>query len=258
MTALLYEIIYVWVAAAGLVSFFFPKIGIEEVTVPAFVITLIIAAVIPVLRKSGWTVRLIVVGILIALTVAGVFLYRNDAVREYLYGYRNYVYVPLISLGAVLAGETLAYIKPLKIPVTILLIAYMIIAGVKSLPVDKFMILCVSLMIIITIIEEMQRRWIKTGDTDAGKHLVYVFPFVCVTVFFILICPASEDPYDWQFVKRIAKAAYELVLDIERRMTPDGVYDPTAVSIGFSGRGEINGNIAHRRDEVLVLDHSAS
>ena len=258
MTALLYEIIYVWVAAAGLVSFFFPKMGIEEVTVPALVITLIIASVIPVLRKSGWTVRLIVAGILIALSVAGFFLYRNDVVREFMYGYRQYIYVPLISLGAVLIGEALAYIKPLKIPVTILLIAYMVIAGVKTLPVDKIMILCVSLMIIITVIEEMQKRWSKTGDTDARKHLVYVFPFVCVTVFFILICPAPEDPYDWQFVKRIAKAAYELVLDIERKITPDGVYDPTAVSIGFSGRGEINGNIAHRRDEVLVLHDLSS
>ena len=201
MTALLYEIIYVWVAAAGLLSFFLPKAGIEEPGLSAVVITVLISALVPVLKRSGWTVRLIIFGILTALFVAGVFMLRNDAIREFLYGYKAYTWLPLIALGAVIAGELLVYIRPLKVIVSIFLIAYMILAAVKSFPVDKLMLLCVSAMIIITVIEEMQLRWNKAGDTDHKSHLVYVSGFVIATLILILICPAPEEPYDWQFVK---------------------------------------------------------
>lgn len=258
MTALMYEIIYVWVAAVGLISFFFPKAGIEEVSIPAVFITLLLASIIPVLKKSGWTIRLIIAGVLIALSVASVFLLRNDVIREFLYGYKNFLYLPLIALGAVVIGEALVYIRPLKIIVTAALIAYMIRAAVESQPVDKPMILCVSSMIMITIIEEMQRRWIKAGDTDNKKHLVNVFIFVMITLCLIIVSPAPDEPYDWQFVKNIINAAQEMFYEWQRNLTPDGVYDPTVNSIGFSGRGEVVGNLAHSEDDVLVLHEVSS
>ncbi len=49
MTALIYEIIYVWTVAVGLISLIFPKIGIETGSLTAVFLTLIIAALIPVL-----------------------------------------------------------------------------------------------------------------------------------------------------------------------------------------------------------------
>ena len=254
MTALLYEIIYVCVAATGLLSYFLPMAGVEKVTLPALFVTLILACIVPVLRKSGWTVRLTVVGILIAIGVAAAFLVRNDAIREFLLGYSKYMYLPLIALGALIIGEALVYIKPLKLIVSALLIAFMIWAGITSYAIDKYMLFCVAAMLIITIIEVMQGGWKKSGDTDAGKHLVYVFIFVLVTLNLILICPAPDDAYDWKFVKNIAHAAYELFLDVQRKLTPDGIYDPTNASIGFSGRGEILGNLAHQQDEVLELN----
>ena len=75
-----------------------------------------------------------------------------------------------------------------------------------------------------------------------------------VTLSLIISCPAPEDPYDWQFVKNIADRAYDLFLDIQRKLTPNDVYDPAYASIGFSGRGEIFGNLAHSQDEVLELN----
>jgi len=207
MTALVYEIIYVWVAAMGLISFIFPRIGIEVTAIPAVLTVLALSALVPAFKRSGWTVRLIIVGIFIALSVAGVFLFRNDTIREFLYGYREYIYLPPVVLGAVAIGEVLVYIRVFRIPVSILLIAYMIFAAVKNIPANKPMILCAASMIVITIIEEMQRSWKKAGDTDNKKHLVNVFFFVMVSLSLMISCPAPEDPYDWQFVKNIAKAA---------------------------------------------------
>ena len=253
MTALLYEIIYVCVVSAGLLSFFAPLFGLESLPLPALLITMAVACIIPVLRRSGWTVRLIVSGILIALGVAAAFLLRSEAVREFLSGYSDYIYLPLIALGGLIIGEALVYIKPLKVVVSFALIAYMIWACVTDRDVDKIMLLSVSAMLIITIIEVMQAGWKKAGDTDNKKHLVYVFCFVVTTLTFIVMIPAPDDPYDWKFVKNIAHAAYELILDIERKLTSSDVYDPTSSSIGFSGRGEIVGNVAHQNDEVLEL-----
>ena len=253
MTALIYEIIYVWTVAVGLISLIFPKIGIETGSLTAVFLTLIIAALIPVLKKSGWTVRLIIFGVLIALSVAFVFLLRNDAIREFLIGYKDFLYLPLISIGAVVIGEALVYIRPLKIILTILLVAYMIRAAVESQSVDKPMILCVSSMIMVTVIEEMQRPWKKVGDTDNKKHLVNVFIFVMISLSLIIMSPAPDEPYDWQFVKNIVNAAQERFLELQRSLTPNDVYDPTVTSIGFSGRGEIFGNLAHSQDEVLEL-----
>ncbi|MBP5553661.1 MAG: transglutaminase domain-containing protein [Lachnospiraceae bacterium] len=254
MTALLYEIIYVCTVTCGLLSYFLPLTGAESVTVPAALITLIIACIVPVLRKSGWTVRLIIAGILIAIGVASAFLLRNDAVKEFLTGYRDYMYLPLIAAGGLIIGEALVNIKPLKVIVSVILIAFMIWAGITSYSVDKYMIFCVSSMLIITVIEVMQGGWKKSGDTDNKKHLVYVSGFAMISIILILICPAPEEPYDWNFVKNIAHAAYEMILDIGRRLTPDDVYDPADSSIGFSGRGEVLGNIAHQQDEVLELN----
>ena len=253
MTALVYEMIYVLVCVTGLLSVSLPLIGIETFAVPILVITVLLAWVIPVLRRSSWTVRLIALGIMIALGVAAAFLLRSDSVREFLYGYKEYVYLPLVALGAMAAGEAFVYIRPLKILASAFLIGYMIWAAVTSYPVDKLMLFCVSALLIITVIEEMQRGWRKSGDTDNKRHLVYVMPFVLATIILILVCPAPEEPYDWKFVKNIANAIYELVLDIERKLTPSGLYDPTVSSIGFSGRGEITGNLAHQSDPVLEL-----
>lgn len=254
MTALVYEIIYVWVAAMGLISFIFPRIGIEVTSIPAVLTVLALSALVPAFKRSGWTVRLIIVGIFIALSVAGVFLFRNDTIREFLYGYREYIYLPPVAFGAVAIGEVLVYIRVFRIPVSVLLIAYMIFAAVKNIPANKPMILCAASMIVITIIEEMQRSWKKAGDTDNKKHLVNVFFFVMVSLSLMISCPAPEDPYDWQFVKNIANAAYELFMDIQRKLTPEGIYDPANASIGFSGRGEILGSLAHQQDEVLELN----
>ena len=254
MTALLYEIIYVCTATCGLLSYFFPMTGAESVTVPAALVTLIMACIVPALRRSGWTVRLIITGILIAIGVAAAFLLRNDAVKEFLLGYRDYMYLPLIAIGGLIIGEALAEIKPLKVIVSLLLILFMIWAGITAYSVDKYMIFCVSSMLIITVIEVMQGGWKKTGDTDNKKHLVYVSGFAMISLILILICPAPEEPYDWKFVKNIAHAAYEMFLDISRKLTPDDVYDPANSSIGFSGRGEVLGNIAHQQDEVLELN----
>ena len=253
MTALVYEIIYIWVITAGLLSAFMPLLGYEETGAVIVLITAFIAAVPALFRKSGWIGKLIISGVTVTLIVAGLFLRQNEAVRSFLTVHTEWIPMLVIAVCAFILGEISSHIRYARLILSLVFAGGIIAEVALNVKPEKLLVTSALAYVLLTLTEEVQRRWKREGYTDPVKHLVFVMPFVIMIMVPVFLLPAPDDPYDWAVFKRIYNSVSESLQKIGRHFSSDGVYDPTNVMIGFSGRGDLHGNINHANDEVMEL-----
>lgn len=253
MITLLYEMIYIWVVAAGLLSAFMPLLGYEKAGVLMVILTAFTASVPALFKKCGWMGRLVILGVLLTMVLAGVLLRQNDAVQAFFLLHTEWLPVLIIAAAAFLTGEISEHIRPAGIILSAVFAGSIIAEVILGITPEKLLVTAVLMYILLTCIDCIQRSWKREGYTDADRHLVFVMPFVILVMVPVLLLPAPDEPYDWALFKRIYKSVSESIRDIARHFSSDGVYDPTNVMIGFSGRGELHGDVRHGNDEVMEL-----
>ena len=253
MTALLYEMIYIWVIAAGILSAFMPLYGYGNAGAWALLITLFISGVPVLFKRSGWLGKVIISGATVTLIVAGFFLRQNEGVRKFFAVHTEWLPMLFIALGAFLLGELSSRARYARMVLSAAFAAGVITEVILDIQPEKLTVSAVFTYILLMLTEEIQRAWKREGDTDQVKHLVFVMPFVIMVMVPVLLLPAPDEPYDWAAFKRIYETVSESIEKIGRHFSKDGVYDPTNVMIGFSGRGDLHGNVSHANDEVMEL-----
>jgi transglutaminase-like putative cysteine protease len=253
MTALMYEMIYIWVIAAGTLSAFMPLLGYEKPGAAVVLITAFVSGVPALFRKSGWIGKLIISGVAVTLAVAGLFLRQNESVRSFFAQHTEWIPMLIIAVCASLLGEISAHIRYSRIVFSVIFAGGVIAEVILDMQPEKLLVTATLTYILLTLTEEIQRRWKREGYTDPVKHLVFIMPFVIMVMVPVLLLPAPDDPYDWAVFKRIYDSVSESIQKIGRHFSSDGVYDPTNVMIGFSGRGDLHGNVSHANDEVMEL-----
>lgn len=119
----------------------------------------------------------------------------------------------------------------------------------------KLCVCAVFMFVLITIVDTIQRRSIKEGDTDPHKHLVCTAPFILAAFIAVSVTDAPDDPYGWGFVTKAVSAvrsaaAYvnDLLSGIDR--------GSDAPFIGFSDRGDLAGSISSGGYTVMELTSS--
>ncbi len=253
MIGLLYEMIYIAVISAGLLSVFMPLFGYESAGFIIVLITAFLAGVPALFKKSGWIGRLIISGITVTLIIAGFLLRGNAAVNMFLSVHTEWIPVLIIAVSSFAVGELTAHVSIFRLLITVGSLAALITAVILDVKPEKLTVAAVLVLILLTLIEEIQKRWIREGYTDSRKHLVFVMPFVILAMIPVLLIPAPDDPYDWALFKRIYKSVSESIERFGRRFSTDGVYDPTEALIGFSSNGDLHGTVKHANDEVMEL-----
>lgn len=110
-------------------------------------------------------------------------------------------------------------------------------------------------LLLVILVEEVQKYWKKSGYTDRKAHLVTVAPFLLLIVVLAYLLPNSDKPFDWKFAKNIWN---QTVIRFEKMES--GIFrsrDSYPV-MGFSDSGKILGKIGKNDKEVFNLSSGNS
>ncbi len=76
-----------------------------------------------------------------------------------------------------------------------------VLAVVTKTKTDKIVFLPFFFYLLINIIEIIQIRWHKQGDTDLNMHSLYLAPFILLMVLMLARFQIPDRPYEWGFLK---------------------------------------------------------
>ena len=226
----------------------------NETGILIYVLSLISGTIPVVYLHIKSRLRTIVIGVILT-GIVGILITIGDETRtKLIHEYKWGLWVLLIGIGCFFIEKIAERYRMIKL---ILLAAGFIVLVIflfKQITVSKCIVLMFLLYTSVTLIEEIQLRWNKEGDTKLKPHVVYVFPFVAVLFLLLFLIRFPDKPYDWGFVKSFAKAArirYEIIvqsLDIKKS------WDNEEAKIGFSDNGGIGSGIT--ADPYKVFDIS--
>lgn len=194
----------------------FPLFCPEEATVAPWIISFAFLAVCALFRHGSLKVRLIIIAAIVALSTGLLFAVELGENAEF-FSERLYIALILaIAIATYIAGELLSAFRPLRIIVSALAfgaIIYMLIIGNDPGVMTSVMLLMV---ILVTIMREVQQLWKKEGDTDTRRHMVSILPFIILIALFVTVSPSSEEPYDWPIAHRIWQFAKDTATKISQ------------------------------------------
>ena len=251
MTGLIYESLYVLTAAAGILSLFFAEFGIKEIDLFTVIIQFIITGIIVVFKRVKWLGRFIIIGVIIIPVTALIILSGDESVAAFISDNIRYIWLPVVAAAAFIMGEMMSAIRSVRIVVSIASIVWMIVGTVIGYRLEKLFVAAVFMIILMTVVEEVQLRWSKSGYTDHADHVVYVAPFILITILVVLVSPAPDKPYDWPIANRIYQTVVDIIRDITTKL--DTREDAAEVRIGFSEKGSIAGEVSDDSREDLQI-----
>ncbi len=253
MTDLLYELIYVLTVAMGGVSLLAWNYGLEKTGFLMILCGMAIAGILVAFRRSKWSGRLIIIGVFVMILATGFFLSKNDSVHEFFSDKDYYLWLPFVGLFAFILGELICRIRIAKVVVSIACLGWLIVCTAMGFRTEKIFVAATLLLFLLTIIEETQLRWNKTGYTEHKGHVVYVAPFIIISFALILVSPAPKNPYDWNFAKKIYQAARDKIEELDIRLSISKSGDSAEKLIGFSDRGLLADEAGKNEKEVMIL-----
>ena len=163
------------------------------------------------------------------------------------------VQVLLISVGIFLFQLLLERLFGLKAAVAGVLLGMLFADLFTGRSLSHIAVVCVLTYVVIVFIEWTQRRWRKQRTASGKQYVVWIMPFLCLYFLLMLVMPAPDEPYDWQFVKDVYGRMRERYVTLTQNWQGRGKEDFDMVASGFSEDGRLLGGIADIGQEVMVI-----
>ncbi|MCR4895812.1 MAG: transglutaminase-like domain-containing protein [Lachnospiraceae bacterium] len=200
------------------------------------------------LKAAG---RILLGGTLLTLLLGSLLLFPEEIRERFSSEYPWCVTAVLLALFAFLAGTVLNRIRIGRI----LLAAGLLAACgagmfLRHSPVKPIVVLSFFYALLV-LLQEIQVRWKKAGDTEPKKHLVHLAPFLLLTLLLLAVFPAPDHPYDWALAKRIYASASGRIEIIREYFHTLGGRDETDHFMGFSEGAGLNSG-AKRNDRAVM------
>ena len=253
MVTFFYECLYVLTIASGILAIAAGPVGVGKVGILLFLGQIAITSLFVIFKNGKTTGRFISIGILSAFTIFIIILSRYDKFLGMAVENVRLLWLLAFALAAFILGELAAYVKVVGIIISALSFASLIPIVIFKYGVSKLYVAAVFLFVLLTLVSWFQKRWQKSGDKDIKKHMVFTSPFILLIIIVILILPYSPKPYNWTIVKNIYQTITETVRDIRIRASIRKSEDYAEGMIGFSDRGNINGEIKSNEETVLSV-----
>lgn len=122
--------------------------------------------------------------------------------------------------------------------------AVLLVALVRGIRPGKGTVLAILFFLVLTVVELLQLRWKKEGDTDPAAHLVYLLPFLALLFLATGFLKTPDKPYDWQFVKNFAKEVRAGVEVLVQTLDGSESWDNGEAEVGFSDNARFHTSIA--------------
>lgn len=136
--------------------------------------------------------------------------------------------------------------------------AVLLIAGVTIMimqwKMPKAAFPCMSFIVLISLAEEIQNKWTKSGYTDQRLHVTMTSPILLLLCVCIWLVPASDKPYDWHIVKTIYQKVTCYVDQIVGALSHSS---EEYGLVGFSTESTMVGELKQNDREVLYLSDAS-
>lgn len=210
------------------------------------------------LHGQSRKVRALSCGILLA-ALLGVLLTGGRELLTALAGEYFWLLVALLSAAAgLVAGFLAERFLWLKLLLSCGGAVWLFAALFLKMELPKCLTLMILFYIVAALVELVELRWKKEGDTDRRRHMVFLSPVLLSVFLLLFLFRAPEKPYDWSILRSLAEAVrvrYELfaeAVDLKKGWDSDEAF------VGFSGKGEIGGSLSKKPYPVLTVSSSSS
>jgi transglutaminase-like putative cysteine protease len=131
------------------------------------------------------------------------------------------------------------------------LLLYLLVGLFMRLTYEKITV-CLCLLFIVFALTELtqEARWRE-------RVAVYLLPLLVLYFFVLLIIPAREQPYNWQFVRSIVASVREAVSNISQRFGEGRGGDEEGFGLqvaGFSGQANVGTGVGTSEREVMQIE----
>ena len=144
----------------------------------------------------------------------------------------------------------------LKFIAGIILLGLMVVGLFWGSGITHAGVVCVLLYVVIVYVEWTQRGWCKERLGNNRHYMFSMLPFLVVYLVLMLLMPAPEKPYDWQFVKDAYAGMRQAFMHVSRNLMNGDREDLTFGNgtVGFGGSGKLIGSISDDERTVLILN----
>lgn len=109
----------------------------------------------------------------------------------------------------------------------------------------------------LTYVEWQQSRWKKIHSKSRKQYMLWILPFFVLYFFLLLLVPAPQKPYQWQWAKDAYFAIKEAVLTATQNLSWKAREDFDMAFSGFSEDGELRGDLLQSNQELMTVQSSA-
>ena len=253
MINIIYELLYVFTAAAGLLASLSKPLGLGKAGFFLLVFQLSLTSLFVIFKNTNLLGKLISAGIFSSLSIFFFIMTKYKAFEGKAFDEYRFLWVYAIALAAFILGELLAYFRTFGNIVAS--IAFLSLIPLMFLKVDtnKLFVASVFSLAIIILAKETQIRWKKHGDTELKKHISYISPFIILTVVLILVAPISKTPYKWYVVRFIYKNVNTAIQNIKIKNAIHKDTDYAISLLDFSDEGNLNGRVYDSSNRTLTV-----
>lgn len=256
MMSLFYDIIYIVPVCMIAVFSAAPYIGIPEKSLIYYLTAAVLMICAFCIKHLKGRFKAVTPGIVFALTI-GMLLLKEEEERVVFIQENLWA---LWCLGIVAAAFVLGMIisaaPRIRLVFSALLFAALIYLMIMGPAPDRTQTVPAFFIILLCIIDLIQKYWKKSGYTDPKGHLVSVSPFVVLLAFAVFMIPVSEKPYDWNIVKQVARRIHDGVRYASRWF--HGNDEDYGAVIGFSAKGSYFGDIFDEEKELMQINTDRS
>lgn len=214
-------------------------------------VSLLTLALLILIKHGKTRLKFIVPGVALAVAVAVFFIRMPEERLEYLFSNIRIAWMVGIGLMAFLLGWLMAENRIARRILSTALFGGLIADMILWKFSTKFVIALVFLLILLTVADEVQHKWKKSGYPERKKHLVSIAPFLLVIAIAVFCIPAPEKPVDWSFVIKAAKSVSSFVRS--HTVWLHNNEENYEAVIGFSDHGTFTDALGDSRKEIMNL-----
>ncbi|MBQ8567704.1 MAG: transglutaminase domain-containing protein [Oscillospiraceae bacterium] len=253
MINILFDIINILPIALFIMMLSGSTAGIPDNSIIGYTVNVSVCVLMIFLRHMSRKNKLRTIGIA-AAACFGAWLAAGKEGRQIFLSEYNYLWIVIgISAASFAVGiliEKNVWIRRLA---ALSLMLFCIISMILNKEISKTLFVILLFMICIYMAAEVQHGWKKEGYSDIKEHIARTSPVLLVLCIAVYMLPASDKPYDWQFVKNIYNSAS---LYISRAVSFITHPREEYVNIGFSDSSGFYDNISSEDKDVLNISCS--
>ncbi len=251
MTYFLYDLLYMLPVCLMAVISCGELLQIPEGSPWGPVLAVIIVILTDGVRRAGKRLKILLVGIpavfFVGVCTVLIIIGKAELLTENIW----VLWVFLAAEASFAAGLLLTRGFAVRRIASVLLTVAAVLVMTGNLEADKAVVALYFFLMLLFLVEEVQKSWKKGGNTDGRKHLVNISPFILIILLLVYKIPAPEEPYDWEL---FIKVWDKMVTGIKKLTSELFYHEDEYAVMGFTDENSIAGNISSEDPrEIMVL-----